>query len=77
VLAPIITGLLGKARPLPVPFRGRDEGKVAYPSIVCLVLEEGVANTPSLSAWHALFGFCWASVVWALASCCVAGRAAC
>jgi hypothetical protein len=41
------------------------------------MLEDGVVDTPGLSAWPALLSFCWASVIWALADRCIVGHVAC
>ena len=32
---------------------------------------EGVMDNPNLSAWPNLFGFCWASIIWAFVYCCI------
>ena len=48
-------------------------------SCECCVLRrvEEVGDDPGLGGWPAPLGFRWASVVWALADCCIRGHLAC
>ena len=57
MLALVRTGILGGARPLPVPSRGRDGGEVVrLSSTVQLRQEEEVMADPSLSVRPGLLG---------------------
>jgi hypothetical protein len=57
VLVLVRAGVLGRARPLPVPSRGRDGGEVVHPSsVVRLRKEEGVVVDPGLSVRPGLLG---------------------
>ena len=50
-------GMLARARPLPIPSRGRDGGEVMrLSSAVQLRWEEWVVADPDLSAWPSLLG---------------------